>query len=120
MIKRFRVWNSHHKRWEERACAVTNEGSLIIYNPDTSEWFRPLLSDYKVSWFTGLRDKDGKEGVQNDLIDHFDRNGKKPVEIIWKDGGWYGRYIGCDFTFALNGYEMSRARIIGNTHVTPC
>lgn len=72
-----------------------------------------------VGQFTGLRDKSGTEGIQRDLISHCDRNGGKPIEIIWIDGSWRGKYVGTDFSFVLNQLEMGRSKILGNRFQNP-
>ena len=74
--------------------------------------------------FTDLKDKNGKESYRCDLIIHSDRNGREPIEIIWENGSWKGRYTSTcggstDFVFILKQDEMSQAEIIGNIHENP-
>jgi len=75
-----------------------------------------------VGQFTGLKDKNGKEGCHHDLILNPHRNSGKPIEIIWEDGGWRGLYVGVEhgrFTYGLNSVSMSMSEIIGNIHQSP-
>jgi len=92
-----------------------------IYDNKRGLWIEVIPET--VGQSTGLKDKKGVEGVQGDLLRHLDRNGLNPIEIVWKNGGWQGRYLGGvttdstdGFTFRLSQHEMSRAEIIGTIH----
>jgi len=71
--------------------------------------------------YIGLKDREGKEAIHYDLITHLDRNSGNSIEIVWKDGGWCGKYLRGrvvdstdEFIFRLTQLEMSRSKIIGN------
>lgn len=96
-----------------RGC-VPND-THYIYN---SGFYTEVISK-TVGQQVGLKDKNGKEGYHHDLLNSTDRNISSSIEIIWKDGGWYGRYFGTTFTFPLNQREMDMSKIIGNVHQNP-
>ncbi len=70
--------------------------------------------------YTGFKDKNGKEGYHADLFISPDRNTGKPIEIVWFDGSWWGKYknnISVEgVTFHLTQSEMNNSEIIGNVY----
>lgn len=69
--------------------------------------------------YINLKDKNGRKAFENDLISHCDRNSGKPIEIIWSNGGWVGRYVSSGFGCELNSYEMGKSTIVGNRYENP-
>ena len=80
----------------------------------------PNGEDHILMQYTGLKDKNGKEGYHHSLIKHESRNQGNPIEIVWDDGSWKGRYCGSRFSgFVLNQWEMNQAEIIGHIYENP-
>ncbi len=99
-----------------------NKHDIII---GIDDWFPYEVLPESVAQQVGLKDKDGKESWHHDLFIHDVRNGGKPIEIVWEDGSYKGRYVLSegigehDFAFVLNDREMSQAVIIGNITENP-
>ena len=121
---KFRAWDKQEQCWlDPEHFYITGRGEPYTCQQghhNISYRYELLMGTgrYIVERFTGLKDKNGTEGVQGDLIWHSDRNGGEPIEIIWDDGSWKGKYTGSlpGFTFILNQLEMSQTEIISNIH----
>jgi len=101
------------KAWDKKYKKMYHGGDIRIALAFPDE-------DIEFMQYTGLKDKNGKEGYHHSLIKHEFRNQGNPIEIIWDDGSWKGRYCGSRFSgFALNQWEMSQAEIIGNLYDNP-
>ena len=128
---KFRAWDKEYGimddnlNFPENNYAITPDGKLVRFItggypvPDGKMQVMDLSNTHIPMQFTGLKDKNGTESFQHDLISHLDRNGEKPIEIVWKDGSWQGQYVGTDFVFVLNQWEMDSSKVIGNIHQNP-
>lgn len=87
-----------------QACAETGKNPLKV-KPDT------ILMQY-----TGLKDKNGKEIYEGDIVDF---GGLKPIKIVWKDAGFQSKMYGGQ-VIELREEGMSYfAEIIGNIYENP-
>ena len=68
--------------------------------------------------FTGLLDKNGKEGYHKDLIVNLSRNNGKPHILEWsrKFGAWVGKYGELEYILAQEIYECD---FVGNIYEDP-
>jgi hypothetical protein len=67
--------------------------------------------------YTGLKDKNGKEIYEEDLIINSMRNNGKPHPVEWDNaqGGWVGNYR----LRYLLGQENNELEVIGNIYENP-
>ena len=100
---KFRAWDGFR---------MTTSG--IQFNSTTGELeFAP---DGVLLECTGIKDKNGVEIWEDDIIIHEGRNAGKPMLVIrHNDGSWNGDY-GLKWMLL---YEIDQVEVIGNVHQNP-
>ena len=138
MVLKFRVWDKVNERMlniETLGLSFSPNGvltSIYTYGPDFSNDpevigdDEPDLDDVTIEQFTGLKDDNGKEIYEGDILQpvfsYTKKNSGKPFEV--KKGNYiYGKWIAKDVSskgFGVDGYYFSNEmRLIGNTHTNP-
>ena len=114
---KFRVWDNIAKKYiDSRYVSISGLGLLHVAKRIIKNCFRPLHTR-KNPWFiveqyTGLRDKNGTEIYEGDIL--IDDTGE-PIErwvVKFSDGGFVGECA--DVTEPL--FELTNLEIAGNIH----
>lgn len=111
---KFRAWDKEHK-------LMRDGDELKGLTLDALD-----ASDFKLEQFTNLKDVNGKDIYEGDIVQPFisytKRNIGKPFEV--KNGNYvYGKWIAKNISskgFGVDGYYFSNEiEIIGNIHTNP-
>lgn len=117
---KFRVWDNIAKKYiNGRYVSISGLGLLHVAKCIIKTCFRPLHTR-KNPWFiveqyTGLRDKNGTEIYEGDIL--IDDTGE-PIEywiVKFSDGGFVGECAGV----AESLFELTNLEVVGNIHKDP-
>ena len=129
---KFKVWDTKENKFKEMGFMVNQYGSLMQYGE--FEKMKKISRDrYKILQYTGLKDKNGKEIYEGDIIEmqHCKKcNGLKAIVKRYWDGWWYfteeetkGRMGEMVSQYVANFDEkfekLSYCIIIGNKYENP-
>lgn len=105
---KFRAWNRNLKNFCEM---VITQGSVATK--------REYISGDLEPWeqFTGLRDKNGVEIYEGDIVED-DFHSKSRAQVIWDDGRYWLEYLSTKDRGSITAY-LSELRVIGNIDENP-
>lgn len=120
-ITKFRVYNDLLKKYlPDNSVCILPDGDMVLYNllSMLNVYKRPsemLEGENTVELFTGLKDKNGTEIYEGDIL--IDDTGE-PVEywvVKFADGGFVGECAGV----AESLFELTNLEVVGNIHENP-
>ena len=113
---KFRAWDNDHKQWRYGWLTKLVEGvrrftAIICDNEDGDLTRYYIHEDKTVGQYTGLKDKNGKEIYEGDIV----AGGKTIRTVIFKDGQYIPTNGHCTLAYlVLHGWV-----VIGNIHENP-
>lgn len=114
---KFRIWDNINNK-------MYNLGNLedCLYRTEFEEEFGYDLTNYIIMQYTGLKDKNGKEICEGDII----KSGFIG-EVYWEGAGFYIKffnreiddYIYCSLGYFKNNIHPKEIEVIGNIYENP-
>ena len=112
---KFRAWDKQQKRWDKDSVMITSEGGVWNCEGYSESWGPDDDGVYIIVQYTGLRDKNGKEIYEGDILS-FDHDS---AEGMWNQGT--ARYS--NGAFRIHAYVLCEIsnylKVIGNIYENP-
>lgn len=123
---KFRAWDSAYRRYLGKPWAYYSSAGVVVEGDEKSGWFAPI-KDIIMEQYTGLKDKDGVEIYEGDLLQ---RDFITRIDEVSFMGGAFVvsnrhccKHCANKDSFNCTLYEylagIQKAKVIGNIHENP-
>jgi hypothetical protein len=116
---KFRAWDKEGKRWlDSPDYAVCNCGKISLRKPGTLEYQCTHRARYVLMQFTGLKDKNGRDIYEDDLIG-IQRDDYEIALVRWGEGEWLAGLLGLAAANLFFEDKCDTIEVIGNIYENP-
>ena len=123
---KFRAWDKKEKKmWIQSLVGVGVYENALYSNPyskDTKNEFTTHWTGGKITQelmqYTGLKDKNGKEIYEGDILDIEGDTKRNPYQVIFRNAG-FDAVAKTDFVGMGKWYKDEKVEIIGNIYENP-
>ena len=122
---KFRVWCNNKKEWEKDAWHIAYDGGII----DSKKMFEMKKQTHFLLQYTGLKDKNGKEIYEGDVVIQYEIPNKPfdvKREVFFSDGMFCVGKIGetetplyLETNTSYRGKNVNLIEVIGNKFENP-
>lgn len=111
---KFRVWDKERECYLDKTelAGITPDGKYILYIEEEEISRLEVEENYIIEQYTGLKDKNGKEIYEGDIVSVRNKNRKNEYDIGVVEFGKAA--FRCPFL--LGKYHSGQVEVIGNIH----
>lgn len=129
---KFRVWDNEQQEYlNTDILHIKNDGTLLISKKGENPWSALLASGcnserFVIEFSTGLKDKNGTEIYEGDVVQYYPRHNGVPYRVYWANESakfLIGRkgVVGQELSSVMYNLDTGRIvlEVIGNIHENP-